>query len=76
MEKFYKITKAEADLIGKFEYEKNKTFDPFCSEQIDGTFIVSEKMYNILKDGKEFKKIDWSNKLSMEKTDLNTKPIE
>lgn len=29
MENFYKITKAEAELIGKFEYAPNQIFDPF-----------------------------------------------
>ena len=62
MENYYKITKAEADLLGRFEYEKNHAFDPYCSEQKDGTYLVSEKMYLILKDNDKFKLVNIKSK--------------
>ena len=41
---YYKITKAEADLLTKFSYAKEEAFNPYCSEQKDGCFIVSDLM--------------------------------
>ena len=73
MEGLYKITKADADLLGRFEYAPNEAFDPYCSEQDDGTFIVSETIYNILRDHPRFKKVNWSLKEKIQFEQLNTK---
>ena len=72
MENFYKITKAEAELIGKFEYAPNQICDPFCGEQMDGNYLVSEAVYKLLKDRAEFKKVNFSNKQLVGKDFLNT----
>ena len=76
MENFYKITKAEADLIGKFEYAPNQAVDPFCGEQVDGNYLISEKMYLILKDHPKLQNVDFSKKQLVGKDFLNTKPTE
>ena len=76
MENFYKITKEEAEAIGRFEYAPNKAFDPFVSEQNDGSYIASEEMYILLKEKEEFKKIDWTGKKTIEKNSLDTKSTE
>ena len=68
MENYYKITKAEADLLGRFEYERGKAFDPYCSEQKDGTYIVSETMYLILKNNDNFKTVNFKSKTKVDET--------
>jgi hypothetical protein len=72
MENFYKITKAEADLLGRFEYAPNMAFDPYCSEQKDGTYIVSETMYLILKNNDKFKSIAFEGKTKVDETKVKT----
>lgn len=71
---YYKITKAEADLIGRFEYDTNRAIDPYVNEQKDGTYLVSETMYNILKDHPKIKQVNFSVKTPIEKEALDTKP--
>lgn len=73
MEKFYKITKDQADLIGRFEYAQNKVIDPFVGEQNDGTYLVSEYMYELLKERDEIKKVDFSKCELITKEELDTK---
>lgn len=73
MEKFYKITPEEANTIGRFDYDINRSFDPFCGEQIDGSYLVSEEMYNLLKEHENFKKVDFSKKELIEEKDLEFK---
>ena len=60
MKYYYKITKEQADNIGKFEYDKNKQIDPFVGQQIDGTYLISEKLANDLKGNKNLNQIDFS----------------
>lgn len=71
---FYKITKEQAELIGLFEYEPNKVFNPFVGEQVDGCFIIEKSMYDLLKDTEQFKKIDFTKVKTI--TELNLKPYE
>lgn len=73
MENFYKITKAKADLLGRFEYEKNHRFDPYCSEQKDGTYLVSETMYLKLKDSAKLQPVDFTKCVKIEETSKDTK---
>ena len=73
METFYKITKEEADAIGRFEYATNQAFDPYVSEQTDGTFLVSQSLYNLLKEEEEIKKVDFEKKQTISKNELDTK---
>lgn len=75
MGNFYKITKEEAEVIGMFIYSPGKAFDPFVSEQIDGTFIVEEKMYNLLKNHEKFSSVYWGDKMTIEEKDLDTKEV-
>lgn len=60
MNLFYKISKANAELIGVFEYASSCHFTPFVNEQVDGAFLVSENMYMLLKDTAPFLKVDFS----------------
>ena len=71
MNYFFKISPKEADTMGSFLYELNKEFNPHVGEQKDGSFLVSEKMYELLKDREEFKRIDFSSKekIGEEKSD-------
>lgn len=71
---FYKITKEQAQLIGKFEYEKWQMFDPFVGEQKDGTYLVDEKMYQLLKERSEFKKLDFTKQAFITKQSVDLKP--
>lgn len=73
MEKFYKITPEEANIIGRFDYDTNSSFDPFCGEQSDDSYLVSEKMYTLLKEHENFKKVDFSKKELIEEKDLEFK---
>jgi len=73
VENFYKITKAQAETLGKFIYSPGEGFDPFCNEQKDGMFLVSEKMYLKLKELSQIKKIDFTKLSLIEKTSINTK---
>ena len=76
MERFYKITKAEAALIGKFEYAPNQAIDPFVGEQVDGSYLISGTMYNLLKDRAEIKQIDFSKKTPVAQDKLDTKTFK
>lgn len=64
MENYYKITPAQAALIGRFNYSSFEAVDPFVGEQKDGSYLVSEKIYNLLKERVEIKKVDFT-KLSL-----------
>lgn len=59
MVKFYVITKEQADLLTRFEYEPGKVFDPYITDG-NGNYYVSNEMYNLLKDTPQFKKIDFT----------------
>lgn len=73
MENFYKITKAEAEIISYFEYATNQAVDPFAGEQKDGSYIISEIVYQLLKDHPKFKQIDFSNKQKVGQDKLQPK---
>jgi len=60
MENYYKITKEQANLITYFEYAKNEAIDPFAGEQKDGTYLISESMYKLLKQNDNIKKVDFT----------------
>lgn len=64
MENYYKITPAQAALIGRFNYSSFEAIDPFVGEQKDGSYLVSETVYNLLKERTEIKKVDFT-KLSL-----------
>lgn len=75
VEKFYKITKEQAEILGKIEYKKGCVFNPFCSEQNDGTYLVRESMYNELKEFFDNKKIDLSKQIKLTVDQLDFKPV-
>lgn len=75
MSNFFKITKADAANLGAFDYAPHQAFDPFCSEQKDGTYLVSEEMYNLLFLEENFQKVDWSKKFLIAEKDIDTKPV-
>ena len=60
MENFYYITKKQARDLGRIEYGNNQTFDPFCGETLSGFYLISETMYNVIKDLPQAANIDWS----------------
>ena len=72
---FYKITKAQASVIGSFEYAKNCVFEPFCSEQIDGTYLVSVDLIAELSENENIKQVDWSELEIINSNQINTKKI-
>ena len=73
MNTFYKISKLDANKVGSFEYETGCEFNPFCSEQVDGTYLVSVDLVEQLKDNENIKKVDWTKLEVINKTQINTK---
>ena len=73
MNTFYKISKLDANKVGSFEYETGYEFNPFCSEQVDGTYLVSVDLVEQLKDNENIKKVDWTKLEVINKTQINTK---
>ena len=73
MNTFYKISKLDANKVGSFEYEVGYEFNPFCSEQVDGTYLVSVDLVEQLKDNENIKKVDWTKLEVINKTQINTK---
>jgi hypothetical protein len=73
MNTFYKISKLEANKVGSFEYEVGYEFNPFCGEQIDGTYLVSVNLVEQLKDNENIKKVYWSKLEIIDETQINTK---
>ena len=70
---FYKISKLDANKVGSFVYEVGYEFNPFCSEQVDGTYLVSVDLVEQLKDNENIKKVDWTKLEVIDKTQINTK---
>jgi len=68
METYYKITAAQATSIGKFNYSSFEAIDPFVGEQKDGTFLVSETIYNLLKDRPEIQRVDFTGRPKIDET--------
>lgn len=75
MNTFYKISKLDANKVGSFEYETGYEFNPFCSEQVDGTYLVSVDLVEQLKDNENIKKVDWTKLEVINSTQINTKII-
>ena len=75
MNTFYKISKLDANKVGSFEYETGYEFNPFCSEQVDGTYLVSIDLVEQLKDNENIKKVDWTKLEVINSTQINTKII-
>jgi len=73
MNTFYKISKLDANKVGSFEYEVGYEFNPFCSEQVDGTYLVSIDLVEQLKDNENIKKVDWTKLEAINSTQINTK---
>ena len=73
MNTFYKISKLDANKVGSFEYETGYEFNPFCSEQVDGTYLVSVDLVEQLKDNENIKKVDWTQLEVIDETQINTK---
>jgi len=73
MNTFYKISKLDANKVSSFEYEVGYEFNPFCSEQVDGTYLVSVDLVEQLKDNENIKKVDWIQLEIIDKTQINTK---
>ena len=75
MNTFYKISKEDAETVGYFEYGDGDAFNPFCSEQIDGTYLVSCNLVEELKDNENIMKVDWSSMTIIDESQIDTKPI-
>lgn len=73
MNTFYKISKLDANKVSSFEYETGYEFNPFCSEQVDGTYLVSFDLVEQLKDNENIKKVDWTQLEIIDETQINTK---
>ena len=70
---FYKISKEDANKVGSFEYETGYEFNPFCSEQVDGTYLVSVDLVEQLKDNENIKKVDWTKLEVIDETKIDNK---
>ena len=70
---FYKISKEDANKVGSFEYEIGYEFNPFCSEQVDATYLVSVDLVEQLKDNENIKKVDWSQLEIIDETKIDNK---
>ena len=75
MNTFYKISKEDANKVGSFEYETGYEFNPFCGEQVDGTYLISFDLVEQLKNNENIKKIDWSQLEIIDETQINNKEI-
>jgi hypothetical protein len=75
IELFYKITKADAEIIGYFQYPVDCAFNPFCAEQMDGTFLVSVSLVEELKDNPNIQKVDWTSMEIIPANESNLKPV-
>ena len=73
MNTFYKISKLDANKVSIFEYETGYEFNPFCSEQVYGTYLVSVDLVEQLKDNENIKKVDWTKLEVINSTQINTK---
>lgn len=71
--KHYKITKKQAEAIGKITYSENQAFDPFVNEQKDGYYLVSETMFNLLKTRAEFNAIDFTKLTKITEAQIDSK---
>lgn len=75
MEFFYKITKIDAEIVGYFEYPVDYAFNPFCAEQMDGTFLVAVNLVEELKDNPNIQKVDWTSMEIIPLSESNLKPF-
>jgi hypothetical protein len=75
MNTFYKISKIDADKVGYFEYNGGSAFSPFCSEQVDGTYLVSCSLVEQIKDNVNILKADWKSMDVIDETEIDTKEI-
>ncbi len=76
MENFYKITPAQAALIGKFNYSSFEAIDPFVGEQKDGSYLISEKCYLLLQEHTKMKLIDFTKCELVSKEQLDPKETD
>lgn len=76
MENFYKISKIDANKVGRFEYDNGCMFDSFCSEQVDGTYLVSVYLVSELSDNENIKKVDFSKLEIINQSQINNKVVE
>ena len=75
MNTFYKISKQDANKVGYFEYSGGNAFSPFCSEQVDGTYLVSCSLVEQLKDNANILKAEWSKMTIIDETEIDTKEV-
>ena len=73
---FFKISKTDANKIGRFEFGNSEMFDPFCSEQVDGTYLVDVDLVWKLYDNENIQKVDWTQLEMIDSTEVNTKQVE
>jgi hypothetical protein len=59
MEFFFKITKTQAEQIGKFEYKPNEFFDATAAPQKDGSYLISAELARNSENTEKFKDIDF-----------------
>lgn len=74
MNTFYKISKEDAETVGYFEYGVDCAFNPFCSEQMDGTYLASCSLVEELKDNENIMKVDWTSMTIIDESQIDTKP--
>lgn len=79
MGKLIKIPKEQAELIGVIKFRKDDCdceINPFCSEQKDGSFLMTEDLFISVKEIPEvkiqFDKVDFTSleRITKEQSDL------
>lgn len=76
LEKFYEITQAEADAIGKFTIDSNTGVDPYCGRQINGNWVIRKFIVDLYAQRPEIQAVDFSGKVAKTVSQLNFVPIE
>ena len=75
MDRYYKLTPAQAALISKFNYSSFEAIDPFVGEQTDGYFLINHKLYlDLVNKCPELRRFDISACPLVLKQNLNPKP--
>ena len=75
-EKFYEITPAEAEAIGKFTIDSNTGVDPYCGKQIKGNWGIRKHIVDLYAQRPEILAVDFSGKVAKTIAQLNFVPIE
>ena len=74
-EEYYKIAKEDAQNVYKSWIDENGIHRVIeaVNEQKDGSLLISKEFVDVLKDDKEYKKIDWTKQAKITKEQVDSK---